>query len=46
VETAGRKFEAVEPMSLSDFKARRQTVIEEEYRPEPPPLDDFELWEN
>ncbi|MDD9979765.1 MAG: hypothetical protein OXU81_00125 [Gammaproteobacteria bacterium] len=44
-ETAAKKLRAVEPMSPSEFEARRQKVIEEEYQPEPPPLDDFGLLE-
>jgi len=46
VATAARKLGAVEPMSPSELKARRQKVIEEEYRPEPPPFDDFDLWQD
>lgn len=44
--TAARKLEEVEPMNPSEFEARRQKVIESEYRPEPPPFDDFGLWED
>jgi hypothetical protein len=44
--TAARKLEEVEPMDLSELEARRQKVIESEYHPEPPPFDDFDLWED
>ena len=46
VETAARKLAEVEPMNPSEFEARRQKVIENEYRPEPLPFDDFELGED
>ena len=45
-EAAVKKLEAVEPTSPSELKARRQEVIESEYRPELPPFDDFELRED
>ncbi|MDD9981672.1 MAG: hypothetical protein OXU81_10000 [Gammaproteobacteria bacterium] len=44
--TAARKLEEVEPVDLSELTARRQRVIESEYRPEPPPFDDIDLWED
>ena len=43
---AARKLEEVEPVNPSELEARLRKVIESEYRPEPPPFDDFDLWED
>ena len=44
--SAAAFYENAEPVSASELQSRRQEVIENEYRPEPPPFDDIEDWED
>ena len=43
---AAQKLNDMEPEDANILKTRLQEVIESEYRPDPPPIDDLELWED